>query len=113
MYWLSHVKDFNHEENSHSWGHAVNLLTLFIKNISPNETGLYAELSELKETAGSIGLVSGIRLALDDPEFANSLFDGATDERERCDDENLVGRFIWIRDTINDIWSKKTTHSNN
>ena len=31
-----------------------------------------------------------------DPEFANSLFDGATDEREKCDEENFVGRIGWI-----------------
>jgi len=113
LFWLSQVKKAHHEDNVELWGHSINLVTLFINHTCPKETDPSYDVKALVEKGRSIGFVTGVRLALDNQEFAESLFEGAVDEREKCDDKALKGRVGWIAGTIEDFWNKDKARSSN
>jgi len=113
LFWLSQVKDASHEDNIQLWGHSVNLVTLFINQTYPKETDPHYDAKALVDKGRSIGFVTGVRLALDNQEFAELLFEGAVDERQKCDDKTLEGRIGWIAGTIKDFWNKDKVRSSN
>ena len=47
------------------------------------------------------------------PIFAEVLFDGAIDERERCDEEKLIDRIWLMKRIISDFWNKDKARSSN
>ena len=44
---------------------------------------------------------------------AKTLFEGGIDEKENCDDEELVGRIEWMREYILNSYNQKESQSNN
>ena len=113
MLWLSEVRKTNHVGNAQLWNHAVNILTYFTGVISPETSGPNASEELIRQRTPIAGFTPAIRLGLNDPEFAKALFEGAVDERENCDDENLVGRINWMKDFIHDAWIKNEASSSN
>jgi len=113
LFWLNEVQKSDHEDSTHLWGHAVNVLSIQTAATSPETVGLDANEKLVKQRATIAGFTPAIRLGLNDPEFAQALFDGAVDERENCDDENLVGRINWIKATIVDAWGRSQARSLN
>ena len=113
LLWLKEVRQSGHEDNILLWNHAVNVLTAQTAVASPETVGPNADEALVKQRATIAGFVPAIRLGLNDPKLAQTLFEGAVDEREQCDDENLVGRINWIRSYIVDVWGKsEARHSN-
>ena len=113
LFWLDLVKNTKYEDNTHLWGHAVNILTFFIGGSSLEAINPNAEQKIKRKIASTAGFITAIRLGLNEPEFAEELFGGAIDEREKCDDETLIGRLNWIRGTIARTWSKNQARSSN
>jgi hypothetical protein len=113
LLWLNEVWKSDHEDNTRLWAHAVNVLSAQIAATSPETVGPNANEKLVKQRAIIAGFTPAIRLGLNNPELAQELFEGAVDEREDCDDENLIGRINWIRSYIADAWDKnKARHSN-
>ena len=75
---------------------------------------IYSENEDLiKKSAPVAGFTPAIRLGLNDPEFACQLFEGAFDERQKCNNGDLVGRINRIKDFILNSHSQKETSSTN
>ena len=81
--------------------------------VGSKATGPDAEPILAKELGTIEGFTTAIRFGLNDPEYARKLFGGAVDEHEKCNDETLLGRLIWIRGTIADAWGKNKARSSN
>ena len=94
-------------------GNAVNLLTVFIGDHSPETTGPNADKELVRVRTPIAGLTPAIRLGLNDPEFAKELFEGGVDEKERCGDEELVARIEWMKEYIFNSYNQEETHSTN
>ena len=113
MYWLEQVKRTGHDINTHLWGHAINVLTILTREMSPRESAPDVDPKVLNEVGRLVGFIPALRVGLNDPEFAEVLFDGAVDERERCDEEKLIDRIWLMRRIISDFWNKDKARSSN
>jgi len=113
LFWLYEVGRTDHADNGQLWNHAVNVLTFFAGQVSPEATGPDADEELVKQGATIAGFAPAIRLGLNDPEFAEALFVGAVNERENCDEEELVARIDYMKTFINDAWSKNQARSLN
>jgi hypothetical protein len=91
----------------------VNVLTVLTGVASPDTTSPDTDERLVKQRATISGFTPAIRLGLNDPEFARALFEGATDERHKCDDEELYARIDFIQAFIQDAYSKNLARSSN
>ena len=113
MYWLEQVKRTDHDKNTHLWGHAINVLTILTREMSPRESAPDVDPKLLNEVGRLVGFIPALRVGLNDPEFAEVLFDGAVEERERCDEEKLNDRIWLMKRIISDFWNKDKVRSTN
>ena len=111
LYWLEQVKRTDHDKNTHLWGHAINFLTILTREMSPRESAPDVDPKLLNEVGRLVGFIPALRVGLNDPEFAEVLFDGAVEERERCDEEKLNDRIWLMNRIISDFWSKDKARS--
>ena len=93
--------------------HAVNVLTVLTGIASPETTGPSTDEELVKQRATISEFTPAIRLGLIDPKFARAFFEGAIDEREKCDDEELDARIDFIHAFIQDACSKNLARSSN
>jgi hypothetical protein len=113
LFWLSEVRKSDYLCNNHLWTHAVNVLTALTGVASPDTTGPDTNAELVKQRATISGFTPAIRLGLNDPEYARALFEGATGERDKCDDEELESRIYSIQTLIQDAYSKNQARSSN
>ena len=113
LFFLNETKKYGSSDKFEQWHFAVNVLTYFTQVASPETTGPGADAGLLRSRAPIAGFTPAIRLGLYDPEFAEALFEGAVDEREKCDDEELIGRIDWIKGFVINTHEKQETCSNN
>jgi hypothetical protein len=113
LVWLYTVGKIDHADNAQLWNHAVNVLTFFTGEASPETTGPDADEELVKQRASIAGFTPAIRLGLNSPEMAVALFEGAVNEREKCDDAKLVGRLDWMKAYIADAFRKDQARSSN
>ena len=110
---FNEVKGVGYSDKVQQWHHAVNLLTVFTGDHSPETTGPDADKELVRERMPIAGLTPAIRLGLNDPELAEALFEGAVDEKEKCGDEELVARIEWMKEFIFNAHNQNETHSTN
>ena len=110
---VNEVKRVGYSDKVQQWHHAVNLLTVFIGDHSPETTGPNADKELVRVRTPIAGLTPAIRLGLNDPEFAKELFEGGVDEKEQCGDEELVARIEWMKEYIFNAHNQEETHSTN
>ena len=110
---FNEVKRVGYLNKVQQWHHAVNLLTVFIGDHSPETTGPNADKELVRVRTPIAGLTPAIRLGLNDPEFAKELFEGGVDEKEQCGDEELVARIEWMKEYIFNAHNQEETHSTN
>ena len=113
LFFLNETKDYDSLNKVEQWNFAVNVLTYFTDKASPETTGPDADAGLLRSRAPIAGFTPAIRLGLNDPEFAEVLFEGAVDEKEKCDDEELIDRIDWIKWFVINSYVKQFTSSNN
>lgn len=113
LFWLNEVRKTDYLDNTHLWIHAVNVLTALTGVASPDTTGPDTDEELVKQRATISGFTPAIKLGFNDPEYARALFEGATDERGKCDDEELVDRINFIHAFIEDACSKNLARSSN
>ena len=97
LFWLHQIKLSKQEDNSQLWNHAINVITESAGSAWPEMIGPDSNEELIKQSAPIAGFTPAIRLGLNDPDFAGKLFEGATDERKKCDDENIVKRINWMK----------------
>ena len=113
LFWLNEVRKTDYLYNTHLWIHAVNVLTALTGVASPDTTSPDTDERLVKQRATISGFTPAIRLGLNDPEFARALFEGATAERDKCDDDELKARIYFIQTFIQDACSKNLARSSN
>lgn len=113
LFFLNETKDYGSLNKVEQWNFVVNVLTYFTQKASPETTGPDADVALLRSRAPIAGFTPAIRLGLYDPEFAEALFEGAVDEKEKCDDEELIDRIDWIKWFVINSYVKQFTSSNN
>ncbi len=113
LFFLNETKKYCSSDKVEQWHFAVNVLTYFTQVASPETTGPDTNAVLLRARAPIAGFTPAIRLGLNDPDFAEVLFEGAVDEREKCDDEELIARIDWIKAFVIDTHKKQETRSNN
>ena len=113
LFFLNETKDYDSLNRVEQWNFAVNVLTYFTDKASPETTGPGADAGLLRSRAPIAGFTPAIRLGLNDPEFAEALFEGAVDEKEKCGDEELIDRIDWIKWFVINSYVKQFTSSNN
>jgi len=89
LFWLSEIKKIQQTDN-YLWIHSVNVLTVRAGTAWPGTIGPDVCSELVKKAAPIAGLTPGLRLGLEDSGFAKRLFDGALDEREKCDSDRLL-----------------------
>ena len=113
LFFLNETKDYGSLNKVEQWNFVVNVLTYLTDKASPETTGSDADAGLLRSRAPIAGFTPAIRLGLNDPEFAEVLFEGAVDEKEKCDDEELIDRIDWIKWFVINTHKKQETCSNN
>lgn len=113
LFWFGEVKNSGQENKNKLWIHAINILTVYAGKVWPETIGLDADEDLVKQSAPIAGFTPAIRLGLSDPEFACELFEGAFDERKKCDDESLVERINRTKNFISNSNCQKETSSSN
>ena len=113
LFWLNEVKNSGCPDKVQQWHYAINVLSVFTGEYSPETTGPNADAKLVRERMPIAGLTPAIRLGLNDPEFAKQLFEGGIDEREKCDDKELAGRIEWMKEYVFNSYSQDETRSTN
>jgi hypothetical protein len=113
LFWFDEVKNSGQENKNKLWIHAINILTVYARTVWPGTIGLEANEELIKQSAPIAGFTPAIRLGVNDPEFACELFEGALDERKKCDNENLVKKINRIKNFISNSYCQKETSSSN
>ncbi len=113
LFFLNEIKGYGSLNKVEQWNFAVNVLTYFTQKASPETTGPDTDATLLRSRGPIAGFTPAIRLGLNDREFAETLFEGAVDEKEKCDDEELIGRVDWIKWFVINSYVKQFTSSNN
>ena len=113
LFWLEEVGRNDHTDNVQLWNHAVNVLAFFAGQVTPEATGPDADEESVKQGTPIAGFAPGIRLGLNNPEYAEALFEGAVNEQENCDYDELVARIDYMKAFINDAWNKNQARSSN
>ncbi len=111
--WLDEVGRTDHGDNAQLWNHAVNVLAFFAGQVSPEAAGSDADEESVKQETPIAGFAPAIRLGLNNPEFAEALFEGAVNEQENCDYDNLIARIDSMKAFIGDAWSKNQARFSN
>ena len=55
LYWLEQVKRTDHDINTHLWGHAINVLTILTREMSPRESAPDVDPKVLNEVGRLVG----------------------------------------------------------
>ena len=113
LFFLNETKDYGSLNKVEQWHFAVNVLTYFTDKASPETIGPDPDAGLLRSRAPRAGFTPAIRLGLNDPEFAEVLFEGAVDEKEKCDDDELIDRIDWIKWFVINSYVKQFASSNN
>jgi hypothetical protein len=113
LFWINQIKLSKQEDNSQLWNHTINVITESAGSAWPAMVGPDADGELIKQSAPIAGFAPAIRLGLNDPSFASKLFEGALDERKKCNDENIVKRLNWMKAFILTSKSQEETSKYN
>ena len=113
LFWLNQIKLSKQEDNAQLWNHTINVITESAGSAWPEMIGPDADGELIKKSVPIAGFAPAIRLGLNDSEFAEKLFEGALDERNKCNDKNIVKRLNWMKTFILNSKSQEETSKYN